>query len=387
MPPLTAFPTTRAGVRTALLAAVADIADVVAGHRDDAEATRTLSPTVVDALRSSGLTRMKSPREVGGAEAHPVDQMDVIEAMAMIDPSAAWSMFITSAVTGSTLAWLPDAAVAELLAGDRFPCMVGSLRPDGRAVPVAGGYRISGRWGWGSGVMHADYVAVPVWLEDRSAVIRAVVPIAQVHVHDNWFVLGMKGTGSADYSIDDVFVPSAFTTRDGAQRRGGALFRLGSPGYVVNEHGAFAYALARLALATVSRLAVEKKRGYVGATSIADRAVFQRAVAEGELRVHASKLLMVDVLERLFAAAEHGTPAPALQAEARAAAVLCTDEAIAVTSALFRYAGGSAVMLDHMLQRCLRDLYTVQSHFVVSDSAYEILGQLRLGLREDAPLK
>jgi alkylation response protein AidB-like acyl-CoA dehydrogenase len=96
---------------------------------------------------------------------------------------------------------------------------------------------------------------------------------------------------------------------------------------------------------------------------------------------------MIDVLERLFDASVGGEAPIALQAEARAASVLCTDEAIAVTSALFRYAGGSAVMLDDPLQRILRDLYTAQSHLMVSDAAYEALGKLRLGLTDKAPIR
>lgn len=380
------FPTARADLRSTLMAVVETVAAVTATHRDASEEARTLEPAVVGALRESGLTRMKSPRAAGGAEAHPADQMDVIEALTMIDPAAAWSMFITSAVTGGALSWLPDEAVQEVLSAGPFPLMAGSLRPAGSATPVDGGYRVSGRWAWGSGVHHADYVAVPVLMADGSGVVRVVVPIAEVTVHDTWLVLGMKGTGSTDYSMDQVFVPNRFASRTAAPVRGGALYRLGY-GFVVNEHGSFAYALGRLALKTVVDLAAEKKRGYAGATSIADRAVFQRAVGEGELRLSAARLLMIDVLERLFDSAAEGEAPAALQAEARAAATLCTDEAIAVTTNLFRYAGGSSVLQASPLQRILRDLMTVQSHLVVSDSAYEILGQLRLGLTDSAPLR
>ncbi len=171
------------------------------------------------------------------------------------------------------------------------------------------------------------------------------------------------------------------------QRRGGALYRLGMPGFVVNEHGCFAYAVGRLALKTVTETAVAKKRGYAGGISIADREVFQRAIAQGTLRMNACQLLMADVVERLYESAADGPPPPAMQAEARAAAVWCTDEALDVVATLFRYAGGSAVMLDNIMQRCLRDLYTVQSHLVVSDSAYEIQGKLLLGLSDQAPLQ
>ena len=132
---------------------------------------------------------------------------------------------------------------------------------------------------------------------------------------------------------------------------------------------------------------VHKKRDYGKGTSVADREVVQRAVAEAELRLRGAKLLMTDVLERLFAASAEQEASIALQAEARAASVLCTDEAIAIVNTLFRYADGSAVMLDDPMQRILRDLYTAPSHLMVSDAAYEALGKLRLGLTDNAPLR
>lgn len=383
------FPAEREVNREYLLAAVASIADVLVANREKTEEGRTLAPASVEALRESGLFMLKAPREVGGAEAHPVVQMDVIEAATMADPAAAWCMLISSAVSGMALARLSDEAVEEVMA-DGFPYMAGALRPGGSARRVDGGYRVSGRWAWGSGVPHADWISVPVFCDDPAPLINAVVPSSAATLHDTWHVMGMKGTGSGDYEFDDVFVPDHFAT-DMARtppRRGGTLYRLGMPGYVVNEHGCFAYAIGRLALKTMIETAVEKKRGYVGGTSIADREVFQRAVGEGTLRMNACQLLMADAVERLFDSAEqHGEPTPTLQAESRAAAVLATDEALDVVGTLFRYAGGSAVMLDNIMQRCLRDLYTVQSHLVVSDSAYEIYGQLLLGLSEEAPLR
>lgn len=381
------FPADREANRRYLLDAAAGIAETLVANRNKTEDLRTLAPDSVAALRESGLFKLKAPREVGGAEAHPVVQMDVIEAVVMSDPAASWCMLISSAVSGMSLARLADEAVEQVLAAGH-PFMAGSLRPGGSAIKVDGGYRVTGRWAWGSGVPHADWVSVPVLCDDPAPVVNAVVPIDQVTLHDTWHVMGMKGTGSGDYELDDVFVPDPFVTSMAMpQRRGGALYRLGLPGFVVNEHGCFAYAVGRLALKTVTETAIEKKRGYAGGISIADREVFQREVSRGTQRMNACQLLMADVVERLFDSAGDGTPPPAMQAEARAAAVWCTDEALDVVSTLFRYAGGSAVMLDNIMQRCLRDLYTVQSHLVVSDSAYEIHGRLLLGLTEDAPLQ
>ncbi|WP_419923043.1 acyl-CoA dehydrogenase family protein [Candidatus Poriferisodalis sp.] len=374
------FPADREANRAYLLAAVSGVADALAAGREESEQLRRLSPTSIEALGESGLFLLKTPREVGGAEAHPVVQMDVIEAVAMIDSAASWCMFISAAVTGATLAQLPDEAVDEVVA-DGFPFMAGALRPGGMARRVDGGYRVSGRWAWGSGVEHSDWVMVPVFC-DGPPLIRALVPTSEVILHDNWHTLGMRGTGSGDYELDDVFVPDRFATDllAAEQLRGGTLHRLGLPAYVVNEHGSFAYALGRLALQTVRDAAIEKKRGYLGGTSIADRQVFQRAIGQGTIRMNACAAGMAEVLERMFDSAAAGPPDPALVTEAQAAAVWCTDEATEVVSGLFRYAGGSAVMLANHMQRILRDIYTVQSHLMVSDVGYESFGRVVLGM-------
>ena len=382
----TPLPRERGELLQTLLSGVKRIAPIIERNKTASEHARTLAPEVVEAMHDCGLLMMKSPYEVGGAEIHPVDQMAVVEAVTYLDSAAAWSMFIAATVTGRALSALSDEAVNELFAGGTFPIMAGSLKPSGTATQVDGGFRVSGQWAWGSGVHHADYVIVPVFKDDKTGVITAVVPRAQVRIIDNWHALGINGSGSSDYALDEVFVPDHFVNETPAQRRGGTIFRMGY-GFAANEHASFASALAQQALTIVTESAQAKKRGYGAGTSIADREIFQRTVAEGELRLRANKLLMTDVLERLFDASVGGEAPIALQAEARAASVLCTDDALTITSALFRYAGGSAVMLDDPLQRILRDLYTAQSHLMVSDAAYEALGKLRLGLTDKAPIR
>lgn len=382
------FPAEREALREYLLEAVDSIADVLVAGRDESEDGRRLAASSAEALHSAGLFMLKTPRELGGAEAHPVVQMDVIEAVAMIDSAAAWCMFITAAVSGASLAPLSDEALEELHA-DGFPRISGSLRPAGQASKVDGGYRITGRWSWGSGVEYAGWVMVPVFSQgDGPPLVRALVPMSEVTLHDNWHPLGMRGTGSCDYEIDDVFVPARFVTDLlGTQpTRGGALHRLGLPGYVVNEHGSFAYALGRLALRTMAETAVEKKRGYMGGVSLADREVFQRAIGRGTTRMNACAAGMAEALERLFDSAADGLPDPALVTEAQSMSVWCTDEAVDVVGEMFRLTGGSAVMPGSEMQRILRDVYTVQSHLMVSAVTYEKYGQILLGMTEGGTL-
>ena len=136
----TPLPRDRHALLQTLLSGVERIAPVIEQHKTRAEQARTLAPEVVEAMRDAGLLMMKSPYEVGGAEIHPVDQMEVVEAVTYLDSAAAWSMFIAATVTGRALSALSDEAVDELFAGGVFPIMAGSLKPSGAATQVDGGF-------------------------------------------------------------------------------------------------------------------------------------------------------------------------------------------------------------------------------------------------------
>jgi alkylation response protein AidB-like acyl-CoA dehydrogenase len=386
------FPEARDAKRTALLQAVDDVRATITAHADASETLRTLPAPCVQALTDTGLFAMKCPAELGGAEADPVTQLEVIEAVTYIDPSAGWSLMIGNGSIAIVGAFLPDAAIAQIFTGDRPPRTAGAFMP-GNAVPVEGGYRITGRWSWGSGVRHAEWLAAQTLVasaEGNSPQPRmAVFPAAQAQIDDNWHVAGLKGTGSCDFSVSDLFVPEAFTfdSRTFEPKRGGPLYHLGLPGLVINEHVGFALGVGRRALDEIIDLAKSKRRGYAKQVSLADRQVFQRAVADADLRLRTARGLMLEVFERAWQTVCAGrSPEPQLQAEMRSAATFATDVALEVTSMAFRYGGGSTVWLNSMLQRCLRDLYVGASHLMVSDSAYEHYGQVLLGLPDVDPM-
>ena len=386
------FPADRAEKRQVLLQAVEQVRGTLAAQTDAAEEARTLPDASVAALREAGLFRLKLPAELGGAEADPVTQLEVIEAVTTINPSAGWCMFIGAAIVGMAGAFLPDETIASVFPHGRIPTMAGGLMP-GRAVAERGGYRVTGRWSWGSGIRHAEWVLVQTLVERDSPMpeVRAVVfPVAQAQVIDNWHVLGMKGTGSCDYAVADLFVPEAFTFAVGSTlpRRGGPLYLMGWPGYVANEHAAFALGIARCALDAIIDLAQSKKRGYGPQRRLSERAVVQRMIAQAALRLRGTRLVVIDVLEKAWQTASAGqVPGPALQAEMRSAATLATDVALEITTNAFRYGAGSAVRLEHVLQRCLRDLHTAAAHLMVNDSAYENYGQFLLGLPDVDPMR
>ena len=203
-------------------------------------------------------------------------------------------------------------------------------------------------------------------------------------------MVGLKGTGSCDYSISDVFVPDRFIW-PGAEpkpRRGGANFLLGRPGMQTTGHCGFALGVGRRALDAVTELAQTKKRGYKGTMSlVADRGSFQRFLGESELRLRAARALVLEIIEESLGFASQGmTPPIALQAMMRASATFSTEEAADITSQAFRFGGGTAMYSSNVLQKCLRDINAAAQHNMVSDRTYENVGQFNLGFATANPM-
>ena len=135
---------------------------------------------------------------LGGARADPVTQLDVIEAVSHIDPAAGWCLFLCADTAGLSGAFSFGCRRGANLPGDHVPTVAGTIMP-GKAVPVPGGYRVAGRWSWGSGIRHAEWVpgnTLVVGDSGRPEMRFCLFPIERVEVHDNWNVMGMRGTGS-----------------------------------------------------------------------------------------------------------------------------------------------------------------------------------------------
>jgi len=376
-----------------LLDAVEKVAPVLAASAAESEGARTLAPAAVAALEDTGLLALKLPAALGGAEADPVTQIDVIEAVSAIDASSGWCLMVGATTVALPGVFLGDDALATMFPSGRIPRAAGCYMPTGQAAPAPGGYRITGRWAFASGIRHA------AWVSGTARVVRDgqatgerrvfVVPTSTVEIHDTWHVAGLRGTGSCDFSLRDQLVDEAFTwdLERALPRRGGPLYRLGMPGFVANEHAAFALGVARRALDTSVTLAAGKARG-VTPTVLGDRATFQRFVGMAEARLRAARALAVEANAAAWRTVrEGGRLLPRQHAELRAVAVHATEAALDVVTGSFRYAGGGALYESSVLQACLRDLNAAAQHFMVSDSAYEALGQFVLGHPSAEPMR
>jgi alkylation response protein AidB-like acyl-CoA dehydrogenase len=387
------LPEDREAKRLALLAMVDDLHPTLVASADEAEARGTLPMATVDALESLGFFRLKLPTVLGGVEADPVTYLEVIEALAYIDTSAAWTTMIGNTSIALMGAFLPDEAIEQIFVDGEVPLAAAVTAPTGKATPVSGGHVLSGRWRFGSGIQHARWVGAGAFApaDDGEGQVQRLfaVPIEAVDVLDNWQVIGLRGTGSCDFTISEHFVPETFSYAflTDPPLRGGPLYHIRHPGHTANEHAALALGTARRALDTIVGIAESKTRGaHTNPTRLASRQVFQRMIGEATLRLQGARMLTLDVYERAWIAVSAGETLTAQHhAEMRAIASFATAVAVDIATDAFRYCGGDALYDAGILQRCLRDVNSAAQHFAVSDVALENLGKFVLGLPDADP--
>ena len=387
------FPRDRDEKRRVLLDAVASVRDTVAACSDESERLGTLAPAAVEAIREAGLFTLKLPQALDGAEADPVTQMEAIEELAYIDAAAGWCLMIGATAIGRPGAFLCDDAIAKMFAGGRIPTAATATAISGEAIPVEGGYILTGRWPFASGVRHAEWMVagakIPARENTEETSLTLVYPVSKGKIHDNWHVMGLEGSGSNDISVKELFVPAEFTweTALWQPRRGDAIYRMGRPGFVANEHPAIVLGIARRALDEIVTSAPNKKRGNPPTSSLADREAFRGDIARCDFRLRAARALSHEVFERAYQITCSGqVPDDTVQAEMRAVAAHVTFEAVDVATIAFRYTGGSAIHRSHILQRCLRNVNAAAQHFMVSDSSLENYGATLLQVPDIKPM-
>ncbi|MDO9458658.1 MAG: acyl-CoA dehydrogenase family protein, partial [Alphaproteobacteria bacterium] len=357
---------------------------------------RTLAMTSVKALYDSGILNMCVPRELGGLEADPMTQTEVYEAISEMNGAAGWCLVIGATSAGMLGGMISDGALDEVFKNGRIPRASGTVFPSGLAERVDGGYRVTGRWAFGSAIHHADWVTtgavvardgVPVRSPSGAPQLCSIcVPIKDVIVEDNWFSSGLKGTGSSHYRIENVFVPDDFLLGGKRPPRGGPLFQLPTYGYVAACHAGFALGVAKRAMSEITSMASGKKRKLTG-VKLGERGAFHKELGVMASKLTGARLFSLDILSRMWTAQNKGERMSLVEwGECRAAMTYVTEVAAEVTTFAYRYGTGAALYQSHPLQRGLRDIYTATQHGVVSDENYETLGLAMIGKGKWEPL-
>jgi alkylation response protein AidB-like acyl-CoA dehydrogenase len=389
------LPNDRALKRKALLEAVDKIAPVLRAAGAKSEELGTLAPEAVAALRTAGIFKLKLCTEMGGAEADPVTEMLVLERLAYNDLTSGWCTMVGATAVASLGTFLPQSGLDKVFAGGHVPTAAISFFPAGRAMRDGSGFRVHGRWRFNSGIRHAEWVLGGTIVEGTEAenggrpiVMFSAFPIKDVTIHDNWGgVVGLRGTGSCDFSVEDYSLPADLTfvwdLLAPKPRRGGASYLFPPFSYVAKEHGSVAIGAARRALDELISMATTS-RGTFRSSRLDERQVVHRFIAEADLKLRAARALMHERYDRLYDSVSGGTlPDGAAIADVRAICVYATDIAIETATMCYHFAGNTGLHHPHVIGRLLRDLNTAGIHQVMSDTAYENHGKFCLGLPAD----
>lgn len=378
------------------LAMARSVRDTVIARAAEAERLRTLPAETVAALWSSGLMQFMNPPAAGGMEPTIAEMIDVWQELAWQDASVGWIGIANFPSSAFAAAYLPDAGFEEVFtANDNRVTMGGQFFPNGQGTAVDGGYLISGSWNFGSGVGHSEYVVggfLPfadgemVMTDDGlPEMLVALFPRDQVELTDGWHVTGLRGTGSFDYRVQDVFVPArrVFRLFTRAPKRGGSLFKLGVMPLTAAGHASWALGVSRSALDDVTALASEKTR--MGEPSkLAEKMTFQRNLAHHEAMWRAARLLVVDTCAWVAARVEEGAElTAAMRADMRLAATYATEASREIVHFAHLAAGTTAIREGSRLERAFRDMYTGTQHAFISEKVYVDVAKLLLGLETD----
>ena len=378
------------------LSAARSLRATIKGVRHETEDTRCLPRTVVDRLVESGLCRLTVPASLGGREAEPLVGLDVYEELASAEASVAWIAW-NNALPGLLSRHLSNAVRTELFADTRR-LFASSTRPSGRAVMQAGGFRVSGRWSLVSGCELVDWIALlcvittdggePRMLAPGIPEMRmAYVPTGSYKIVDTWHVGGLRGTGSHDVVVDDLFVPAertfALEDPDHIDR---PLYRMPFAPTMGAWCAAICLGIARAATETLLDLGSSKVPVDPG-LGLRDRPAVQAMVASSAAALEAARLLLRDALGDLWAACSRGTPVTDIQRARIWGSIVHTAQSAktAVTS-MYEAAGASALYIDCPIERAHRDIHAVMQHIVFQHMWLEQAGRVRLGLKPTHPL-
>jgi hypothetical protein len=213
------FPQDRLAKRQMLLDGVARIAETLRASGPKSEELGTLAPEAVNALRDAGMFRLKLAADMGGAEADPVTEMLVLEGLAYNDLASGWCTMVGATGIASLGTFLPQAGLERVFTNGQIPTAAITFFPAGRAVREGDGFRINGRWRFNSGIRHAEWVVGGTVVEGTEAenggrpiVMFSAFPQKDVTLYDNWGgVVGLRGTGSSDCSVENYYLPKEMT--------------------------------------------------------------------------------------------------------------------------------------------------------------------------------
>jgi alkylation response protein AidB-like acyl-CoA dehydrogenase len=368
-----------------LVAAAEAVAPLLTKLADEAEQDRRLPAETVDALVAADLMRMGLPEAYGGPEADPLTLLTTIEVLARADGAAGWCAMIASST--ATQAFFLEPPAAREIFGEPDTVTGGAFAPTGTGTVDGDRVTVTGRWQWGSGTQHCRWILGGTLCDDDTFRL-CWFPVEEVTFHDTWHSVGLRGTGSLDYSVEGAVVPLQRTVQPlqtpAVLRRPLAAF----PNFTLLAScvAAVSLGIGRRAIDELVALA-EGKRPLFSSKTLAESAFTHIELARAESDLRAARSFLHDEVRRTWdVVSDGGRPDIPDRLGVRMAAANAAATATEVADRMYTLAGGSSVYTTNVLQRCLRDAHVPTQHLQVAPKLQETFGRLLLGQETDTSI-
>ena len=375
-----------------------ELAPLIRSYADQFEDARELPRPLFEALADAGLFRLLIPRSLGGSELDLLTYIEVIEELGRADASTAWCIN-QGGVFATHSARMPREVARLIWIETPRSVVANSPVPDGTAIMVEGGYRVTARQGFSTGCRHAAWLAAnarileagrPRLLADGQPETRYLfVPADRAEILDTWHVRGMRGTGTHHFAVEDVFVPEerTFLASTAALREPGPLYMFPRTLLFGSGDAATALSVARNSLEAFVELAGGKKP-FRSPGLLGDQALVQFDMGRAEAQFRSGRALLFEsVRDAWEAACATGAISLDQRVSMRLAITHAIRVAVEVVDTVYNAAGASAVFRSNPLQRLFQDIHVISQHIQSRRSNYELVGRFRLGVATEADLQ
>ena len=378
-----------------LLAAARELAPSIRAVRADIDRERTLPAALVRQMAEAGFFSIWLTRSLGGPELTTLDFLRIIEELSRADGAVGWCAMVSAGYSRLS-GYLADDVAREIF-GDGGSIVAGTINPTGKAVAVPGGYRVSGRWNFGSFIEHSTWTVGSSIIYDNDAPRRGpdgapdmrlmLFPTRDIAILDTWHVGGLRGTGSHDFSVEDLFVPearaiAAFTAKP---VRPGTLF---AAPFITVFQMALASAPLGIARAAIDAfVALAEGKTPIGSSSrLREKASAQADVGRAEALLRSARAFLVESLHDIWDTVASGRmPSVPQRATARLAAAQAAAASAQAVDLVYNAAGGTALYESNPIERCFRDVHATTQHVGIASVNFEISGRVLLGLDPGTP--
>jgi len=360
----------------------------VEGNREEAERLRRLPDPVAEAFRQANLHRLLVPEDLGGEGLDPITYFEMVEELSFYDGSAGWNLAVTSPPV-LMLGTLPLER-SQLYFRDPEFAFSAAFVPSGRAQAVDGGFRVTAKWGFLSGIHQAKWLLAGSAIYDgdvprdgangQPQVLSFVIPAERLRILDTWHTGGMRGTGSEEAEADDLFIPSADAFQPFARQpdHRAPIFRV--PGTLLGmSMSAVPLGVARRALEALKELG-KNKYSKTSRVSTKDVGSAQYAVAKSEALLESSHAYVrdsfQDIWNKVIASEEIDM---SVKARARRSYVHAAESAQEAVKLCYQAAGTNAIFEAEPFEQALRDVFAASTHAALHRSMMEMAGKVAFG--------